>query len=105
MSTPERIWARLISDLNPDFGGDWDAINLGDGDVEYTRTDLVPTWKPIETAPKLTEVLVWSKMWNVPYLIKAVLGPDGWKAGGFDISNPNQPTHWMPSPNTPEGTT
>ena len=63
--------------------------------------DLPPQWQPIETAPENVEVLVWSAEWTVPYLIKATLKDNEWAAGGFCISNPYQPTHWMLLPQPP----
>ena len=55
--TPKEIWAwrssdRLTGELQD--GGGW--LIEGDGlegdEAHYTRTDTIPTWQPIETAPK-----------------------------------------------------
>ncbi len=74
------------------------ALTLAKTERTKPRVD---EWQPIETAPKDVEVLVYSDAWNVPYLIKATRREHGWTSGGFDLSNPHQPTHWMPLPEPP----
>ena len=58
-------------------------------------------WQPIETAPELTDVLVYSPKWGVPICaIKRRNGAGTWH--GFGQGLIADPTHWRPLPAPPD---
>ena len=114
---PKAIWAwrgsdRFTGELQD--GGGWLPEGEGlDGDeVHYTRTDTMPTWQPIETAPKdgnpflmgwpgyVTEMAMWDC--GTKQFVRSV-----WQRGAkegdehtpdpLDVSD----AHWMPLPAPP----
>ena len=67
-------------------------------------------WEPVETAPYETPVLTWwpgSPLRNPVFLINTKnSGANLGKKNSWWHSKPNeQPTHWMPLPEPPEGAT
>lgn len=69
---------------------------------DYTALERrVPTWQPIETAPKDIRVLVGGG--DCPYVHENMLrcfGASGCAWGG--LGDKQQPTHWMPLPAPPD---
>jgi hypothetical protein len=66
----------------------------------------VAEWMPIESAPKLTRVLLWDGTW-----VSAGAWTDydcmGWVMDCYDFMHDgsSSPTHWMPLPEPPKGET
>lgn len=104
--TPERIWAGL-----QDGYGTWhESYDFVDR-VEYIRADLVPQWKPIETAPKDgTHIPLYFPSYHegkvdVYYFTEGYDYEGSWD--GLEGYSPigdyeDQPTHWMPLPEGPK---
>ena len=97
---PETMWAILHDNSYPEEGGEW--INHGADfldeytPVQYTRTDTIPTWQPIETAPKGESYLAYYPVHDMGrYTLPARITS---KDGGGDT---RKPTHWMPLPKPP----
>lgn len=72
---------------------------------KYTRSDLVPQWQPIETAPKDgRSMVVYDDMYDV--------GTARWNGHRFEYDfddggmsyHPCDATHWMPLPSPPKET-
>jgi hypothetical protein len=119
---PDRIWAWEYFTFEEGIvGGYWKHENPSHSNPsEYIRADLVPTWQPIETAPKdQSVVLLHSSKWLEPcsgyfisakYLEKEYGNPyvmeEGWYPScGFIFDLPEvviKPTHWMPLPEAPK---
>lgn len=80
------------------------------GTYDYIRADLLPTWQPIETAPKDgRDILV---CWGPDYVIEMAMWDIGtkqfvysvWREGPLEdtpIPFCETPTHWMPLPDLP----
>lgn len=129
--TDAEIW---MVDL--DGTGSMHSAGKGDpGAVGYTQTDTLPTWQPIETAPKDGTFVILARLYELDGEPMSVVtfghwtdgyddGPDemgmnsGWEDHhysefdpGRDFGNPSymreprQPTHWMPLPPAPKGPT
>lgn len=109
---PETIWA--MSDRRKT----WQIGPPEDGQEpwhweQYTRTDLIPTWQPIETAPKpeLSDRSVSryilgftpcgdgdpQSMIDVVWWEPQINGGTWWS----NLDLPAEPTHWMPLPAAP----
>lgn len=99
---------------------DVDFIDVYDSSQQYIRSDLVPQWQPIETAPKdgTWIMLTGGRIgWDIKSESKVVIGQASsvlngrveenyrwqfaWYNGGYHGEYSN-PTHWMPIPNVPE---
>lgn len=107
---PERIWA-VGEEPCPEWEGFW-HISPPDtsGMTQYIRADLVPGWKPIETAPKdgktilvclprMMNLIVRASYSNVHKYWRTDLESDG------GISRPtffHTGDHWMPLPAPPK---
>ena len=90
---PETIWVSPSMGkqlLNP-------YVNvMGEVATQYTRTDTIPTWQPIETAPKGESYLAYYPVHDMGrYTLPARITS---KDGGGDT---RKPTHWMPLPKPP----
>lgn len=66
-----------------------------------------PKWQPIETAPKMTAILLWAHRYCVGHFNtrndKWWIYTDG--TGTMEeiiINSHNKPTHWMPLPEPPQ---
>jgi len=69
-------------------------------------------WKPIETAPEMTDILVYSSDRRQAVAYCDLTDMDGfydepirvWNVGGLFLSGDTefQPTHWMPLPKPPK---
>ena len=108
MTAPDKIWH--IIDRKGKVSTDPDAHvmpcdGVKDAYDEYIRADLVPTWQPIETAPKDgTSILIctegmkspWSARWE-----KMRRVPDRWVSAGIGAV-PFDPSFWQPLPTPPE---
>ena len=103
MSAPEKIYAWQ------DPTGEWHtrfefepygpAVRCESPDTYYTRSDLVPQWQPIETAPKDNKsVLLYCPHMEFyglkPCQIVGVWHGDWW----HDLTSDGivRPTHWQP---------
>lgn len=93
---PEQIWI--------DATNSWATVSHKHkpNRTEYTRSDLVPQWQSMDSAPKDgTEILgAWKYGgWNFHPMI--------WKLGGwrdrFNVNTTHTPTAWMPLLQPPEG--
>lgn len=134
---PKEIWAEqdgddiIIHNNSPDLEGLIATGYLS----HYTRTDTLPTWQPIETAPRDGTFVILARLYELDGEPMSVVtfghwtdgyddGPDGmgmnsgWEDHhysefdpGRDFGNPSymreprQPTHWMPLPPAPKGPT
>lgn len=120
--TDAEIW---MVDL--DGTGSMHSAGKGDpGAVGYTRTDTLPTWQPIDTAPRDgTEVIVMHCTYYGDGISPTIDGPftaafqnGEWRSswdgsevieymdwGGTDYKYIMAPTHWMPLPTPPKGPT
>ena len=70
--------------------------------AEYIRSDLVPQWQPIETAPLHEDLLLWCE----GDILKGYKLTFGWCVG-FDREDDAiyvNPTHWQPLPTPPPAT-
>ena len=101
---PERIWAEVFSsDFGGGISGVFDQVLL-EGDVEYIRADLVPTWRPIGTAPNDEVFLaiyrdgVFTAIMCKGEVFKC--DPDGFGIFSFE----EFVTHWMRLPKPPQVT-
>jgi len=111
---PERIWVwpcdpDLHNDSIDDGGwiyGSWDRARADPGfGAEYTRSDLIPQWQPISTAPRDgSDVVCYAE----PHLIGGGIillcwmeykGVAAWWDFEMEAWNP---THWMPIPEAPK---
>lgn len=66
-----------------------------------------PQWRPIETAPEETSVLIWDgKMICAAHRWKTIGNKSFWScdgADGYECENMfDNPTHWMPLPEPPK---
>jgi hypothetical protein len=113
---PVQVWLERGAEGEPN---DWAEQKPDDGDyVQYVRADIIPTWLPLFSAPRLTDgspdtaqwpwngeaVLVMWKYWaNDPLMVRFISGR--WRS---DIVLSEQdwdsgPTHYMRPPAPPEG--
>lgn len=103
---PDRIWACPEGGTWDAESGSWDLGRDWQGpEAEYIRADLVPDWKPIETAPKDgSEILgyVGSGYVGGAIVLHALNDGDTWH--DWD-AYAWEPTHWMPLPKPPKDTT
>ena len=84
---PETIWATPI-DGELWQGTFTDSGKLNADAVQYTRTDTIPTWQPIETAPKGESYLAYYPVHDMGrYTLPARITS---KDGGGDT---RKPTH------------
>ena len=90
--------------------GEFDGVHLREARVFIEQalrgreTEPEPVWRPIETAPMDgTEVLVFTPMDGV---VSSAYRYGCWQKliTVMDGGNTNEPTHWMPLPEPPEGT-
>lgn len=73
-------------------------------DVLATLRKAVPTWQPIETAPKedLFEAIISNRRWvRFGTFIARKPGDDREGNGWLDHTGDLSPTHWMPLPSPP----
>ena len=76
--------------------------------ISYTHTDTLPTWQPIETAPKDGVGIMTYPHYRVTFWSNECLtvSGKGW-AGSWDEYTESfssiTPTHWMPLPAAPKG--
>jgi len=76
-------------------------------DAEYIRADLVPQWKPIETAPINVLVDIWVKAKRSDEsgrFTDYTLLSDGTWFGARRMYSTDKPTHWQPRPTPPPAT-
>lgn len=62
------------------------------------------SWRPIETAPRAVDVLLWTKLGFAMVALRYEEGhrcEDAWLT--YDGSEVREPTHWMPLPEPPAG--
>lgn len=110
MKAPDKIYIYKHRYYENQFDIEWGEDRIHDDDIEYTRSDLIPTWQPIETAPKngtlvlvfsVTATLIqdsisiryWNKdkeKWALPF-----------NAHNVVVLSFHEPTHWMPLPKGP----
>lgn len=64
-----------------------------------SRTPPIPSWQPIETAPKDDSLIIGCWMPKGKRKIVHYAGDNtGWWSGDFQV---HEPTHWMPLPQPP----
>ena len=102
-------WQEGVSSplLTPMADGYWTPWHLAAQAIAARQSDppgLVANWRPIETAPKRTDVLAgWA---DRPHWLPQVLQQDDagmWFNG--EESDYRPPTHWMPLPASPQAET
>ena len=65
--------------------------------------DEIMNWKPIETAPKDQDLLLWWDDEIIPgYLYCGISEGDIGFVKNIDVHLMGQPTHWMPRPEPPQ---
>jgi len=98
---PERAYIDWTHDVDG-FAGDVAHYSEYLG-PEYIRADLVPKWKPIETAPKdNTEVILFEPIYGVTFGYFDAYGPDRIWCMCDIVHRVARPTHWMPLPEPPK---
>lgn len=117
MKAPDKIYIYKHRYYENQFDIEWGEDRIHDDDIEYTRSDLIPQWQPIETAPKDgTAILLFDEdgisigKWYEPKedirlchwccdtcLCEACIFGDA----PLDIINFQAPTHWIPLPSPP----
>ena len=98
MTATEKIYI-FMSEMDRNDG--YSRSRLNDDQIEYTRSDLEPTWMPIETAPVNHEFVL--LFWNGE-MVTGYFTLGNWftvQLGLHGLGVFNKPTHWMPLPKPP----
>lgn len=110
MKAPDKIYIYKHRYYDDQFDIEWGEDRIHDDDIEYTRSDLIPQWQPIETAPKDGRLLlvfsecapfiqdfITIRYWNKER--KAFTLP--FNARNMVVLSFYKPSHWMPLPSPP----
>lgn len=95
---PESVW------MNIDYedGGlmEWSSRQRSSTASQYIRSDLVPQWQPIETAPKDGAQILVEVMSGYYQVVS--FNDDKWRENTNSLALRKDFTHWMPIPKVPE---
>lgn len=69
MIIPDKIYINKHRYYEDQLDIEWGEDRIHDDDIEYTRSDLIPTWKPISEAPRdWTKMLLLLKWDDIPII-------------------------------------
>ena len=98
---PDKVYVTDDHDI-PTFhyavsDSEWSGVDFS----EYIRSELIPQWQPIETAPKDgSAILTWTRLYGyADEFCVMYWGDKEWMClDAFYL----EPTHWMPLPEEPK---